>query len=161
MISSDRLYVGALSVQDRAAGFWLDIEEGGPTEGIPVVRGTRVLVPGRRGLYTPSTGPFHDDHLLIRLHGTVWGVGATAYDRRLSYRANMVALKAACDVTNRQDVTLTVHGPYDGLATGDTATAAAGFLRIQGPRSIGMELREIDIHFEATDPPEWDVVPAP
>jgi hypothetical protein len=137
--------IGALDVADLDNGYWFDIAEGGPIDGIPAVRGRRVLIPGRRGLYT-TADPFEDDHLLVRYHGIVWGDGATPADRRTSYATRFAALKAACDVAAREDVTLSSGGYI----------IAAGFLRFVGPTAVGDELREIDIEFDATDPPEWE-----
>ena len=64
-----------------------------------------------------------------------------------SYASRFAALMTACDVAGRADVTL----------TSGTSTCAAGFLRVVGPTAIGYEVREIDLEFDATDPPEWDV----
>jgi hypothetical protein len=138
--------IGAIDVQDMDEGYWFDIVEGGPVEGVAAVRGTRVLIPGRVGLYT-TADPFEDEHLLVRYHGIVWGDGATPEARRASYATRFQALKTACDVAAREDVMLTSDGD----------TISAGFLRFVGPTAVGGEIREFDIEFDATDPPEWDL----
>jgi hypothetical protein len=136
--------IGALNVQDMSAGYWLEIVEGGPADGVPDVRGERVLIPGRDGLYTPANN-FEPEHLLIRYHGIVFGDGADHAAVQASYATRFAALLTACDAATRADVTL----------TSGSSTASAGFLRIVGPTAVGGEVREIDIEFDATDPPEW------
>ena len=138
--------IGALNVQDLANGYWFEIVEGGPADAVPDVRGRRVLIPGREGLYTP-TGAFENDHLSIKYHGIVVGTGATHALAQASYATRFQALLTACGVSTREDVTL----------TSGSSTISAGFLRIVGPSAsvLGNAGREIDIEFEATDPPEW------
>lgn len=140
------LLIGALNVQSITDGYWFDIVENGPADWVAEVRGQRVLIPGRDGLYTP-TDAFEPEHLLIRLHGIVVGTGSSHAAVQASYATRMAALKTACDVAARADVTL----------VSDTWTAQAGFLRFVGPDSsrMGGEGRELDIEFDATDPPEW------
>ena len=152
------LSIGALDVTDHAAGFYFDrFLAGGPTMGVPEVSGTRVLIPGAVGLYTPADA-FEVRHMPIQIKGTVWGVGATPALRRASFRTNVLALKTACAMTTRADVTLTATGPIEGLAPGDTATIAAGFVRFEGPESVGWELWETVIEFDATAAPvAWAV----
>lgn len=140
--------IGALNVQDRSAGYWLEIQLGGPADYVSAVRGSRVLVPGRRGLYTPG-GSFEGESLTIRYHGIVFGEGADDSAAMTSFRDRFQALKAACQASTRNDVTLT-SGHY---------SASAGFVRFAGP-TIG-PLRKLDIEFEATDPPEWTAFAAP
>lgn len=151
--------VGALDVCDADAGFWMDnFLAGGPTLGVPEVSGKRVLIPGAVGLYTPTSN-FEVRHMLIRLKGTVWGVGATPALRRASFRTNVVALKTACAVVTRADVTLTAAGKIEGLTAAQTATITAGFLRFEAPPSVGFELWETVIEFDATvSPVAWNVV---
>lgn len=151
------LLAGALELQDLDAGYWFDIIEGGPTSGVARVSGRRVLIPGRPGFYTPSSN-FEARDLLVRLKGTVWGVGSTISDRRIAFRAGVEALKSALAIDTRADVTLTANGPVEGLGPGDSATIAAGFLRFESPVRYGWEAWETIIELEATDPPEWAVV---
>jgi hypothetical protein len=138
------LLIGALDLIDVDDGYMGEIAEGGPVDGIPEVRGQRVLIPGRRGLYTPPTAPFEDEHLLIRLHVWVGGEGATHALRAASFATRFAALKTACDVAGREDVVITSNG----------YTISAGFLRFVGPVE---EAREFEIEFDATDPPEWEL----
>jgi hypothetical protein len=157
---SHGVLIGSLDVQDVADGYWFDIDPAtGPTAGVPTVSGQRVLIPGRPGYYTPAVaGQFEKRLQLVRLVGTVWGVGATQAARRLAYRAAVEALKTACAVAIRADVTITAKGPQvEGLDTGDEATIAAGFLRFESPEHYGWEAWQTVIEFEATDPPDWAV----
>lgn len=148
------ILIGALDVDDEPNGYHFEFTEGGPTDGVATVRGKRVLIPGKAGRYTP-TGTFTKDTLDIRLHGWVEGEGSTAADRVESFRDRMLALLTACGETDREDVTLTVTD-IEGLTDDETATIDAGFIRFEGPAAHA-DWREFDIHFEATDPPEWDV----
>lgn len=152
------LQIGTLNVTDAAAGFYFDrFLAGGPTLGVPEVSGKRVLIPGAVGFYTPS-GSFEARHMVIRIKGNVWGIGATAAARRQSFRTNVLALKTACAVSTRADVTLTATGPIEGLTAAQTATIAAGFLRFESPESLGFESWETIIEFDATaDPVAWAV----
>lgn len=153
----DRLKIGALNVQDETAGYWFDVAEGGPSDAVVRVRGKRVLIPGSPGLYTPADA-FEGDELPIRLHGTVWGDGASRTAIRVSYRTRMQALLAACAVATRADVVLTAIGPHvEGLDTGEQATISAGYVRHTGPPSLGWELREFDLEFVATATLSWTV----
>ena len=136
--------IGSLNVQDMSAGYWFEIVEGGPVDGVAEVRGERVLIPGRAGLYTPANA-FEDEHLLVRYHGIVFGDGSDHAAVVASYATRYAALKTACALTTRADVTL----------TSGSSTIAAGFLRFVGPTAIGGEVREMDIEFDATDPPSW------
>lgn len=136
------LSIGALNV--IADGYYFEVVDGHPYDAVPEVRGQRVLIPGRAGLYTPPAN-FEADHLLIRMHGWVGGTGADAATRIASFDTRMAALLTACDVANRQDVTITADGH----------TISAGFLRIVGPATILNQAREFDIEFDATNPPEW------
>lgn len=154
---TDRLKIATLNVQDVDAGYWIDIVEGGPADAVVTVRGARVLIPGAPGLYTPADN-FEGDSLLIRMHGSVWGDGASAATRRVSFRSRMQALLAACALSTRADVTLTAIGPYvEGLGAGDSATISAGFQRVQGPPALGWESREFDLEFLATSTLDWAV----
>ena len=139
------LLIGALNIQSVSNGYFGEIIEGGPSDAIADVRGQRVLIPGRAGLYTPSDN-FEDDHLTIRIHMWVGGDGADHEARAASYATRFAALKTACDVANRQDVVLT-SGSY---------TISAGFVRLVGPPAVVEQAREFEIEFEATDPPEWE-----
>lgn len=154
---TDRLKIASLNVQDRSAGYWIDIVEGGPADAVRTFRGERVLIPGAPGFYTPA-GAFEAESLPIKMHGAVWGVGLTALSRRVDYRANMDALLAAAAESTRADVVLTALGPYvEGLDTGESATISAGFTRLVGPPALGWELREFDLEFLATSTLSWTV----
>lgn len=141
------LSIGALNVVDVSAGYYFEITENGPNDYVAESRGERVLIPGRVGLYTPSDN-FEDDHLVVRLHGWIGGTGSSTAARVASYASRFAAFKSACDVANRQDVTITADG----------YTISAGFLRIVGPTAMVGQAREIDVEFIATDPPEWEAV---
>jgi hypothetical protein len=138
------LLIGALNVVDPANGYYFEIVEGGPADAVPDVRGMRVLIPGRTGLYTPANN-FENDHLLIRMHCWVGGLGATSSDRITSYATLMTALKTACNVTTRADVTI----------TSGSSTISAGFLRMVGPPAVVEQAREFELEFDATNPPVW------
>jgi hypothetical protein len=157
---SHGVFIGALDVQDLADGYWFDIDPAtGPTAGVPTVSGQRVLIPGREGYYTPSAaGQFEKRLQLVRLEGSVFGVGATRAARRLAFRAAVLALKTACAVETRADVVIKGVGPMvEGLDTGDEATISAGWLRFESPVHYGWEQWDTVIEFEATNPPEWEV----
>ncbi len=136
--------IGSLDVTDTDDGYYMEIVEGDPITAIPEVTGARVTIPGRVGLYTPDAN-FEDRKLLIRIHAFVAGEGSTHEAQVSSFATAMAALKTACGVADRADVTLTWNG----------WTIPAGFLRFEGPPVVGDMAREFDIHFEATDPPEW------
>ena len=138
--------IGALNVRSLAAGYWFTITENGPDDWVAEVTGQRVLIPGTVGEYTTADA-FEARRLPIRYHGIVMGDGATHDLAVASFTARMDALKAACGVSTRADVTL-LEGAW---------TAQAGFIRFEGPSASawGGEARELDIVFEATDPPEW------
>ena len=152
--------IGALDVQDPDAGYWFDVDPStGPTAAVATVSGKRVLIPGRPGYYTPSVaGQFEKRLQIVRLIGYVEGVGVTRAARRIAFRAAVEALKTACAVETRADVTITANGPQvEGLGADDVATIEAGFLRFESPVHYGWELWETVIEFEATDPPEWEI----
>ncbi len=138
------LLIGALNVDDPANGYRFEIIEGGPIDGVAEVRGKRVLIPGRVGLYTPANN-FEVERLLIRLKAWVGGSGATHALRVTSYQSLIAALKTACAVSTRADVTL----------TNDSHTIAAGFLRFEGPPTQLDHVREFVIEFEATATAAW------
>lgn len=138
--------IGGLNVQSITNGYWFVLVEGAPSEAVPEVRGERVLIPGRVGLYTPAAN-FEDEHLTIRYHGLVTGTGANHAAVVASFDTRMAALMSACDVADREDITL-IEGSF---------SAQAGFLRFVGPSAavLGGEAREFEIEFVATDPPAW------
>ena len=141
------LSIGALDVQNLTNGYYFKIIYGGPVDGVAEVSGDRVLIPGRVGYYTPSDN-FEARHLVIGMKGIVTGTGATHADVQSSLATRFAALKTACDVANRQDVTITADG----------STIDAGFLRFEGPslNLLDGEARlDMVIEFDATDPPEW------
>lgn len=136
------LLIEGVEVQDLAVGRWFDIVEGGRFD-IAVYRGRNTIVPGRAG----QTRRVHvADHLPIRMHGRVWGDGATAVLRRASFATRMGQLLTALGAvgTNR---TLVAHPPNEALAAGQTATIEAQFERTVpgGPR--GWEEVELDLEF--------------
>lgn len=152
------LSIGALNATDRANGYYFDrFLAGGPTLGVAEVSGKRVLIPGAAGYYTPA-GAFEVRHMLIRVKGAVWGDGATPELRRASFRTRFAALKTACAVSTRADVTLTATAPIEGLSGAESATIDAGWLRFEGPETLGGESWEGIIEFDATaDPVAWAV----
>lgn len=141
------LTIGGLNVRDVSSGYFFEIVEGGPYDYVAEVSGERVLIPGAPGYYTTSDA-FEERRLTIRVHGWVGGAGSTTNDRVASYASRFAALKSACDVANRQDVTIVA----------DDYTIEAGFLRIVGPPAMLEQARELEIEFEATNPPAWEAV---
>src|SRR5688500_10764470 len=140
------LLIGALDVDDVDDGYRAEITLGGPIDYIADVRGARVLIPSRAGMYTPSTSSFADERLEIIVHMWGAGEGSTHVAQVTSFISRMAALKAACDVAGREDVVLSADG----------YTISAGFLRFEGPPIFAGMAREFDIMFEASDPPEWE-----
>ncbi len=147
------LSIGALNVTDQPAGFYFDrFLAGGPTLGTPEVTGERVLIPGAVGLYTPASA-FEVRHMLIRIKGNVWGIGATRALRLASFRTNVASLKTALAVSTRADVTLTATAPIEGLTGATSLSIAAGWLRFESPESLGFESWETVIELDATASP--------
>lgn len=143
------LLIAATEVQSVADGRWLDIVEGGRFS-VPAYRGINTVVPGLPG---QVARPHVADHLRIRLHGTVWGDGATPALRRASFATRMSALLTALgDVGD--EVTLTANPPNEALATGQTATITAQFERVVLGPPQGWEHQEIDIDFLCIEAPD-------
>lgn len=144
--------IGGIDVTSFAGGYshW-EMLYGEPITGVPVVSGQRVLIPGSPGFYTPPTAPFEERHLLIGVKGHLHGAGATHGDRMTSFATRFAALRVACDVPGREDITI----EWDGW------TIAAGFLRFEHAPlpTLGAEGMDLLIEFDATDPPEWAVIP--
>jgi hypothetical protein len=142
------LKIGSTDLQRLDNGFYFKLVYGGPIDGVPEVSGKRVLIPGRDGFYTPANA-FEPRHLLIGIKGLVTGTGANHAATQSSLASRFATLKAACDVANREDVTITADG----------YTIQAGFLRFEGPTSLadldGEARLDLLIEFDATDPPEW------
>jgi hypothetical protein len=145
------LAVGVLNLEELTIGYLLRDLYGGRIDGIPGITGKRVLIPGREGYYTPENPPtpvFEVRRLLIGMKGIVAGSGSNHAAIVASFATRFAALRSACDVATRQDVTL----------ENDGYTIDAGFLRFEGPslNDLAGEARaELVIEFEATDPPEW------
>lgn len=142
------LSIGALNVDNLSGGYRFRIIYGGPIDGVAEVSGKRVLIPGSVGFYTP-TGTFEERHLLIGLKGMVTGSGSTHADIQASLITRFAALRTACDVANRADVTISADG----------YTIDAGFLRFEGPPTLadldGEARLDMVIEFDATNPPSW------
>lgn len=145
------LSVGGLNMDDLENGYRFHIIYGGPIDGVAEVSGKRVLIPGRVGFYT-TAAPFEARHLLVGMKGMVTGEGVGHAAIVASLRTRFAALRAACDVLNREDVVI----------ENDGYTIGAGFLRFEGPpflADLDNEARlEMVIEFDATDPPEWELV---
>lgn len=141
------LSIGALNVDDISNGYHFKIIYGGPIDGVAEVSGKRVLIPGAVGFYTPSDN-FEARHLVIGIKGLITGTGSSHSAVQSSLATRFAALRTACDITNRQDVTITADG----------YTIDAGFLRFEGPSlaTLDGEARiNMVIEFDATNPPEW------
>ena len=145
------LSIGALNVDNLSGGYLFRIIYGGPIDGVAEVSGKRVLIPGSAGFYTP-TGTFEERHLVVGIKGMVTGSGSTHADIQASLITRFDALRTACDVANRADVTITADG----------YTIPAGFLRFEGPPTLadldGEARLDMLIEFDATNPPEWTAV---
>ena len=144
------LTVGGLNLDNlTSGGYYFRIIYGGPIDGVAEVSGQRVLIPGRVGMYT-TTDAFEARHMLIGMKGIVTGTGSTHAAIKASLVTRFAALRTACDVATRQDVTIVADG----------STIQAGFLRFEGPSTLadldGEARLEMVIEFDATDPPEWD-----
>ena len=142
------LTVGGVDLQNLSNGYFFKIIYGGPIDGVAEVSGQRVLIPGRVGLYTPADA-FEARHLVIGMKGIVTGTGSSHSAIQTSLATRFAALRTACDVDAREDVTIAADG----------YTIDAGFLRFEGPPTLAdtdNEARyEMVIEFDATDPPEW------
>jgi hypothetical protein len=149
-----RLTLGGFELQDLAAGIWFDVVAGGLDEP-PSYDGEDDGVIGASGR---EPGGWLTSVREVVLEGHVWGVGATADDRRMAYRAKLDELQ---DVVNPAALTeLVAHGPNEGLESGQAATLSdlrARSMRpgpsqgSQGARSFRVELTCI------ASPPEWSI----
>lgn len=151
-----RLVLDGLELQDRAAGIWLDVVDGG-LDSPPTYVGEDDDVLGASGM---EPGEWIEYVRNLTLFGHVWGVGASAAARRAAYRAKVDALIARMDA--RSLVDLVAHPPNEGLASGETATidelrpqtVTAGPIRgWDGARSFELKLVCI------ASPPNWTVAP--
>jgi hypothetical protein len=145
------LMIEGVEFQSLTVGRWFDVVEGGRFD-VPVYRGINTVVPGRAG----QTRRNHvADHLPIRLHGRIWGDGATAALRRASFASRMAAALTALGTvgTNR---TIVAHPPNEALAVGQTATIEAQFERIVSGPPRGWEEQQLEIEFSCiATPPVW------
>lgn len=144
------LTVGGLNLQDFNNGYVnFRLLFGDPITGVAEVSGERVLIPGSPGFFTPSSN-FEERRLLIGMKGTVTGSGADHATIATSFSTRWAALRSACDVATRSDVTIVADG----------YTIQAGFVRFEHPfvTLLDAEALETIIEFEATDPPEWELV---
>lgn len=141
------LTVGALDLQNPAGGYSnFRLLYGDPVTGVAEVTGKRVQIPGSAGMYTPASS-FEERRLVIGMKGLVQGAGSDHDTIAASFATRWAALRTACDVSTRSDVTIVADG----------YTIAAGFLRFEHPviTLLDVEALETLIEFEATDPPEW------
>ena len=139
--------IGGIDVTSSTNGYYhWEIEYGGPVTGVAEVSGRRVLIPGSPGFYTPDA-TFEERHLVIGIKGHLAGTGATHALAVASFASRFAALRTACDVANRDDITI----EWDGW------TISAGFLRFEHPPlyTLGAEGMDLLIEFDATNPPEW------
>ena len=149
-----RLVLDGLELQDRAAGIWFDVVEGG-LDDLATWVGEDDEVVGATGR---EPGEWIADVRPLKLFGHVWGVGATGALRRAAYRAKVDALMAKMQPDNL--IALVAHPPNEGIATGQTATLSdirpvgskPGPIRgWDGARAFELILESID------SPPEWVV----
>lgn len=142
--------IGGIDVTDHTSGYldW-EIKYGDPVTAVPEVSGERVLIPGSVGFYTPAN-TFEARHLLIGIKGHLAGAGSGHASIVTSFASRFAALKTACGVSTRSDITI----EWDGYTIG------AGFLRFEHPPlpTLGAEGMDLLIEFDATDPPEWAAV---
>ena len=142
------LSVGGVDLQNISNGYFFKIVYGGPIDGVAEVSGKRVLIPGAVGFYTPSDN-FEARHLVIGIRGIVTGTGSSHSAIQTSLATRFAALRTACDIANREDVTIVADG----------STIEAGFLRFEGPSTLadtdGEARFQLLIEFDATNPPEW------
>ena len=143
-------------LQDVSLGRWLDVVAGGRMV-LPPARGTNVTLPRVHGEWVPPDG-YRDDPLPVRLHGTLWGIGATAALRRASWASMMTTLVHDILGNVGNVVRLTAYPPNEGLAPGETATIDVQVLRTVDVTPRGWEEQEIDIGLQCvSDPPRWTV----
>ena len=79
---------GTLELQDRSLGYVFEVVDGG-LDDIPAVRGGNVMIPQKAGL---TWMPKVENHMLVTLHGTVYGDPSMGVTARESYRSRMAAL---------------------------------------------------------------------
>lgn len=146
-----RLLIGGLEIQTRTGGYWFDVVDGDPFDLAEWV-GEDDEVMGATGR---AAGAWLADTRPVRLHGTVWGDGATAALIRASFKSRMDALKAK--MSPATPVSIVAHPPNFALATGTTATlSSCRPERIVPVRSGGWEWREMNLELRSiASPPDW------
>lgn len=144
-----------LELQSLTNGCWFEITVGG-LDASPTVRGENVTLPSKTGQTWMTKKA---DHMLVTLHGIVFGTGATP---QADYLDKMDALKAVFDPLS-EPFNIVVHPTAAGvggrLTGAQTATITVEFLRFVGPPAVGDEVRVFDIECRCiSDPIGWQVV---
>lgn len=145
------ILLDGLELQDEAGGYWFDFIEGGPDDP-PAFVGEDDVIPGASGM---DPGGWTIGTRSLRIHGVVWGDGATLQLLRQSYRSRMDALVAKMQTTDLHDVV--AHPPNFGLTIGTTATLSdVRPMRIVGPPALQEVKREITLELVSiASPPSW------
>jgi len=118
------LQVEALELWAPDAGYAFEIKQGGPDD-LPVYRGENVTHPTKPG---QTWMPKVTDHRLVTLHGQVAGEAGMLVTAPESYLDRITALNTIIDPANGL-FSITLAAPFEGLASGETATLEVEFLR--------------------------------
>lgn len=147
------LVLDGLELQDEANGYWFDIISGG-IDDIAEYVGEDDEVMGATGL---DPGEWIRGTRPLRIHGLVFGDGATLELTQISYRSRMDALLALMQTADLHP--LIVHPPNFGLTGGTTATLSnLRPLRITGEPALLEVKREVTLELVSINsPPEWVV----
>lgn len=145
------LLLDGLELQDLDAGYWFDVIAGGPDDLAEWV-GEDDEVMGASGR---AAGEWSADTRPLRLHGVVFGEGATLQLTRQSYRSRMAALVAKMSPASVKAVV--AHPPNLGLTAGQTATLAdCRPERIIGEPALQEVKREVTLELRSIEsPPDW------
>ena len=146
-----RFLIDAVECQSIDDGRWLDVVQGDRFS-IPNARGENLELPTIPG---EIAQPFVRANLPIKVHGPIWGDGATAALARASFATRLGAVLTA--LGNVGDLsTLTMHPPNFALAVGTTSTITAQLVRWTAPEPQGWEQIEVDIDLLCiSNPPVW------
>ena len=116
------------------------------------------MIPQKAGM---TWMPKVESHMLVTLHGTVYGDPSMGVTARESYRSRMAALTAIFNLT-ATPFEIVLHPDAFGIGgvvnVGDTATITVEVLRVTGPPALGDQVRSLDLECRCiSDPPAWVV----